>query len=75
MAFQGMRTPALVVMAINFMLPIFALRELHKQLKKPTIPKRVSPLEEDVMSHCLEKAERTSQALGGALFLAACQHS
>jgi len=68
MAFQGMGTPALVVMAINSMLPIFALRELHKQLKKPTNPKRVSPLEKDVMSHCLEKAEKTNQALGGALF-------
>ena len=75
MAFQGMGTPALVVMVISSLLPIFALRELHKQLKKPTNPKRVSPLEKDVMSHCLEKAERTNQALGGALFLAACQHS
>ena len=74
MEFQGMGTPALVVMGINSMLAIFALRELHKQLK-PTNPKRVSPLEEDVMSYCLEKAERTNQALGGALFLAACQHS
>ena len=68
MAFQGMGTPALVVMAINSMLPIFALRELHKQLKKPTNPKRVSPMEEDVMSHCLEKAERTNQPQGGPLF-------
>ena len=68
MAFQGMSTPDLVVMAINFMLLIFALRELHKQLKKPTNLKRVSPLEEDVMSHCLEKAERTNQALGGFFF-------
>ncbi len=68
MAFQGMGTPALVVMAINSMLPIFALRELHKQLKKPTKPKSISPMEEDVMSHCLEKAERTNQALGGFFF-------
>ncbi|KZR78468.1 hypothetical protein PMIT1320_00064 [Prochlorococcus marinus str. MIT 1320] len=68
MAFQGMGTPALVFMAINSMLPIFALRELHKQLKKPTKPKRVSPMEDDVMSHCLGKAERTNQALGGILF-------
>ena len=68
MAFEGMGTPALIVMAINSMLPIFALRKLHKQLKKPTNPKRVSPLEEDVKSHYLEKAERTNQAIGGLFF-------
>ena len=62
-----MGTPALVVMGISSMLAIFALRELHKQLK-PTNPKRVSALEEDATSHCLEKAERTNQGLGGALF-------
>lgn len=67
MEFQGMGTPALVVMGISSMLAIFALRELQKQLK-PTNPKRVSPLEEDVMSHYLEKAERTNQALWGLFF-------